>query len=442
MVLAVTSIAISSCFIVCCGTIIGTGNGVDRVGDAVPRINHERRGEDRHYVPLGQPNIKRVAANPLEGAASCAYCPWNSCTGKLKDRAVDDSRETLRFLQIEPTTRCNFTCSFCCGRQLPQRDLCEDTFFAALLLSRDLAHLEMQGEGETLLHPHFASLLAQARRRELSVSLVTNGSLLSDQMVSCILDLGVEKIWVSLESVDPVRFERIRGGRLEIVEEGLTRLLSAKQRRGLNRPAVGLSITILQRTRDELPAILSFYQRLGLDGGILAQPLQQMEAYVGTYTSEMTAEILAVRDKNDLWIRLVFDPRFRRFRTDSARRPGFYDVLMRGWYPGSRRCPWLDQGAFVTVSGDVTPCCRIKDTKKYGLGCVGINPPENILASRKPLRTALFQGFIPSACRGCELARYAVASKAEVLRLGRRGLWLRYKRLWRRESTRTSANPS
>ena len=40
--------------------------------------------------------------------------------------------QPVQFLEIEPTTRCNFTCGFCVGRHMVQQDVNLGTFQAAL----------------------------------------------------------------------------------------------------------------------------------------------------------------------------------------------------------------------------------------------------------------------------------------------------------------------
>src|SRR5436853_394055 len=122
---------------------------------------------------------------------------------------------TVHFLQIEPTTRCNFTCGFCCGRSMEQGDLPLERFVAALDTFPDVRHVELQGEGESLMHPRFFDMVGLCRGRGIKVSLITNGSFLSREVAGKLLDAGIEKVSVSMESADARTFREIRGGKLD-----------------------------------------------------------------------------------------------------------------------------------------------------------------------------------------------------------------------------------
>jgi len=319
---------------------------------------------------------------------------------------------TIEFLQIEPTTRCNFTCGFCCGRSMTQSDLDIALFERALAQWPALRHIELQGEGEPLLHPRFFDMLALARERGIVVSFITNGSLLDDSAVERVLVGGVEKISVSLESADPETFRAIRGGKLAKVIANLERLMAAKRRRGLALPLVGFSVTMLRSTKDHLDGILALYQRLALDGGITTQPLQHMPGYTAGYAPEMAAELL---DEHEADYRLVrFHTKVRPLSKRAWSEGGFYARLMAGWRPTSRRCPWLERGTYVDRDGTVTACCMIKDATQ-ALGRVG-DPPEQIEARRSAMRDQLARGEVPAPCRGCEIARYATTGKLDLVR--------------------------
>ena len=82
------------------------------------------------------------------------------------------------FLQIEPTTRCNFTCGFCAGRQMTQSDMNIETFEAIISTMTGVRHIELQGEGEPLLVHDFFEMVqcAYALQPGVDISFITNGS--------------------------------------------------------------------------------------------------------------------------------------------------------------------------------------------------------------------------------------------------------------------------
>src|SRR5262249_10468070 len=226
------------------------------------------------------PAAHRLGGTPL---------PSTRCSA-MHEGAVRDRPVTVDCIQIEPTTRCNFTCGFCCGRSMTQSDIDVSLFEKILAAYPAAKHLELQGEGEPLMHPRFFDMLDIARSKGLQVSMVTNGSYFTPAAIDHILEGGVEKISVSLESADSETFRAIRGGKLEKVIDGLERLIAERNRRGLTKPGVGFSITMLAQTAGPLTGILALYERLGLDGGVTTQPLSRMPAYTAVYDSQMKAE--------------------------------------------------------------------------------------------------------------------------------------------------------
>ena len=317
---------------------------------------------------------------------------------------------TIELLQIEPTTRCNFTCGFCCGRAMTQSDLDYDRFERTLVQFPALRHVELQGEGEPLLHPRFFDMLAALRARGIVMSMITNGSLLTAEAVEQLVAGGVEKISISIESADPERFRRIRGGKLDKVIEGIARLVAAKRGRAL--PRVGFSVTMLRSTRNDLDGIVALYQRLGMDGGITTQALQRMPGYVAGYAPAMQAELLDEREADARYAR--FYRRTRAIANPTWSNGGFYARLMAGWKPASRRCPWLERGAYVSRDGVVSACCMIKD-ERHALGKIG-DDTTAIEDKRAAMRAQLACGETPDACNGCEIARYAVMGKLDLVR--------------------------
>ncbi|MBN2053311.1 radical SAM protein, partial [bacterium] len=160
---------------------------------------------------------------------------WVKCANRwLSDREYRARRTVLRSrpwsLQWDITSRCNLSCIYCsrklhlgAGMDMP----------AALVdrVRRELlpyaSNLVLGGMGEPLLHPEIKRVFRRLERSPFSfINLITNGTLLDDEMISIILGIPINQVVLSLDSVRPDVLPRIRRGldfpRLMALLENLT----------------------------------------------------------------------------------------------------------------------------------------------------------------------------------------------------------------------------
>lgn len=319
---------------------------------------------------------------------------------------------------------------------MEQADLPFERFESLLSAHPTVEHVELQGEGESLLHPRFFEMVKALRDRNVKVSVISNGSLISEAHAERMVALGIEKISVSMESAEPETFRQVRGGKLEKVVAGLTALMAEKRQKQSLKPLVGLSITVLKDTQDHLPGIIALYQKLGLDGGITVQPLSTMPLYERNYPEGLRKQVLSDQEVDDLWVRYRMHSQIQKIQKqkDKLKIRGFYDELLSGFRTGKRSCPWLESGLYVNHQGIVTACCMIKDTERFRLGVIGTDSTEQILAARQKLADQLAAGTLPTPCEGCELGRFALMSTWQVISFAMGGVLRRFspQAIWRR----------
>lgn len=325
------------------------------------------------------------------------------------------NQNAVTFLQIEPTTRCNFTCGFCCGRKMDQNDLNFDAFVKTLEQFPDLKHIEIQGEGEPLLHPQFFEMAKLASSKGIKVSTITNGSMFTDKRINNILDAGIGSILISIESPEVDEFKQIRGGNLERVIAGIKALLEARNLRNQNYPAVGFAVTIFKQNRHHLEAIANLYHNLGMDGGILLHLLSSMEAYTDVYNQDTSNQLLSPIEQALVWSKYSKILKSDRYYENPIQH--FWDDLLgrnKGEnsqtteISGFHSCPWLDKALFVNRHGIATVCPNAKDTERFSLGTIGKDNVEEILQARAEVAEELNNGNMPDVCTKCVIAESIV----------------------------------
>jgi MoaA/NifB/PqqE/SkfB family radical SAM enzyme len=313
----------------------------------------------------------------------------------------------VSFIQIEPTTRCNFKCIFCAGRHYNQGDLSCEGLNRILDIFTDLKHVQLQGEGEPLLNPNFFEMLNMLRQKNISVSFVTNGSQFTSKNISRILEYSdvIKAIMVSIDTLNPEQFKLIRTGDLHKIIEGLEDILEARKKSNKYLPPIGLTATVLKSTIKNKDELVEFYKKSGLNAGLAFQPLQNMESYVIHYDDSVEKEILDVSELEDL---NLFHKKVMELNKRSLMNISFYGELIKGWESGKKQCYWLEKGLFINYEGNVTPCCSIKPESGFSLGNIYFDSHDTIINNRKILADNLLKGLIPDCCKNCPTAKEAV----------------------------------
>lgn len=112
----------------------------------------------------------------------------------------------IQELYIEPTSRCNLACTMC-SRNHWANETIGDLDYALFEKAIDeipntVNRVFFGGVGEPLMHPQIFSMIRKVKEKGLPCELITNGTLLDEKMCRTLLDLQVDKLWVSLDWVD------------------------------------------------------------------------------------------------------------------------------------------------------------------------------------------------------------------------------------------------
>ena len=149
------------------------------------------------------------------------------------------------------TNACNLRCKHCYqwrGRSLYPNELSLDEKLNVVDQVADMVVpiLGISG-GEPLVSPHLIPVIRHAKERGLWVTVATNGTLLSEEMVGKLKEAGVDYLEVSLDSADSHKHDAFRGveGSWRRTVDGIKRAVKA----GMD---VGIASTITRLNLDEL----------------------------------------------------------------------------------------------------------------------------------------------------------------------------------------------
>jgi len=322
-------------------------------------------------------------------------------------------------LQVEVTNRCNFNCLMCIRRvwRAKPTDLSLDLFRKISSSFNCLDRLILYGQGEPLLNPEFLQILKISREKlpkDGEIILSTNGSLLSPHIAEkVIMDVGVDSISFSIDTVDNAKLSSIReGSDPKTVMENFQYVAGMRGKAirdfklGVEAVLVGWNLRDLPRLVEELAGSVDYilvshalpytdsvfreltYTTLSKASIEIIEPslsygwdLIREASYRSlglAYGVDMGAEALEIfgglwrkAEENGYWINLPLMLKsidkievIREVEKcfNECRRIAYeyqVDLRLPNLYPDAkeRRCPYVDKNvAFIRADGKVTPC--------------------------------------------------------------------------------------
>ncbi|MFZ6646158.1 radical SAM protein [Undibacterium sp. TJN25] len=217
-------------------------------------------------------------------------------------------------VQVEVTTRCNFGCFYCAGRDMPQKDMSLDQ--CKSIIDRHVerygvpVEISLQGEGEPTLNHSFFDMAAYAKDVGALPYTITNGTYKYPEHFAA----SFSKLGVSVDTLDPHEANQIGRYNLPRVIEFIN--------------AAKFSVTVIIHSVALSPSIQKVADWCAREGFThIVQPLQTKPDYQYRYPQMVVMH----------------------------RKPSRF------------KCAYLtrDLMRYYTIGGTELPCFSIKDTKTF-----------------------------------------------------------------------------
>ena len=196
---------------------------------------------------------------------------------------TDPFGRQVTYLRVSVTDRCDFRCVYCMSEHmtfLPKKDLLtleELDRLCSAFIAKGVRKLRLTG-GEPLVRKNIMWLIEALSRHLKSgaldeLTLTTNGSQLP-RFAQRLADLGVKRVNISLDTLDPAKFKAItRWAELKQVTDGIDAALAAGLKVKLN------AVALKGVNEDEIDDMIRFTHERGMDLTLIeTMPLGEIEA--------------------------------------------------------------------------------------------------------------------------------------------------------------------
>lgn len=290
-------------------------------------------------------------------------------------------------VMIEPTSHCNLQCPLCpTGNGTIERARGFMAIENYLKLIEEIqpyvSQVELYSYGESFLHPQIFQMISLAKQRGMRVQISTNGFVFRrEEWIWQLVESNLDYLRVGMDGMTQESYTAFRrGGRLDIVQEGLRKLNDFKQIKQSILPEVEIQFIVIRQNENEIETVKTFARQVNAKLRLKSVGLPD----------------LAIQPEYEDW--LPTDLQYSRYDRNTSGHPQLVAGKTKGFICYQ---PW--KNLVINWDGTTAPCCYDANGK-HSYGNVIQNGVKNSWTSKAAsnFRTNHLEGKI-TMCSKCPI---------------------------------------
>lgn len=266
----------------------------------------------------------------------------------------------VEHIQLEPTTRCNLSCTTClkgqAGVEWVEQDLDPAIVQQLFYKNNTIQTVHLQGWGEPLLSTDLFKIIEQLKNHPVKLSFTTNGTCLTTKMAENIIDTRVDSVTFSMAGGKEQTHDQLRGS--HSYQKMMTSINNLLQKRAKNKNStlkIAISYLLTPQTVKELPKVIRWCRKNRID--------KLATVHLTQSSTDLQEKLQYIFQKNNLTQKL------QRAWLNILSISGRLDFSLRSYTPSlSPICDKIPgQSLFISAKGDVSPCVFLNPPVKNGI---------------------------------------------------------------------------
>jgi molybdenum cofactor biosynthesis enzyme MoaA len=275
-------------------------------------------------------------------------------------------------VQIQTVTGCNANCIFCPNgktrKQIPRGRRMDWDLYRSIVdqcIDLGIRRYSVYLMNEPMLDRELAERVAYVSARIKKpqyVKVTSHGGLLTGGMAKGLLDSGLDKLKISVQSLNADTYRRIMGLALEKTLKNIDRLLELKIQGGYKLPRLEIVMVDSIQTHDEIPRIRRYWQDREIK--LYVEPVENRadqqnirDTAVGEHSLKSFSWCRRLMEQ----IYILYDGRMVQCCADWEQRSIMGDLTTQSlaeiWY-GEHYSSYRHRFAEGDVKGMICACCR------------------------------------------------------------------------------------